>query len=105
VTRPHLHPCCRPASRPDEVRQLNGLVDGVGERGIFVATDGFTGPAEKEDAQMKIQLWNLERLAELYIDIYDKLDDETRALVPLRRIWVLDDSESALRGDGQERRI
>jgi predicted Mrr-cat superfamily restriction endonuclease len=49
---------------------------------------------------MRIQLWNLERLAELYIDIYDKLDDETRALVPLRRIWVLDDSESASRGDG-----
>jgi len=78
---------------PDEIRQLNGLVDSGSERGIFVATGGFTRPAEKEAAQMKVQLWNLERLAELFIENYDELDDETQALVPLRRIWVLDDPE------------
>lgn len=33
---------------PDEVRQLSGLVDGVGERGIFVATGGFTVLRERK---------------------------------------------------------
>lgn len=80
---------------PDEIRQLNGLVDNNNERGIFVATGGFTGPADKEAAQMKIQLWNLDRLAELFIDTYENLDDETQALVPLRRIWVVDDADTS----------
>ncbi len=79
---------------PDEIRQLNGLVDSASERGIFVATGGFTGPADKEAAQMKIQLWNLDRLAELFIDTYEKLDDDTQVLVPLRRIWVVDDADA-----------
>lgn len=79
---------------PDEIRQLNGLVDGNSERGIFVATGGFTGPAEREAGQMKIQLWDLDRLAELYLETYERLDDESQALVPLRRIWVLDDGDA-----------
>ncbi len=76
---------------PDEIRQLNGLVDSNSERGIFVATGGFTGPAVKEAAQMAIQLWDLDRLAELFIENYENLDDFTQGLVPLRRIWVLDE--------------
>lgn len=81
---------------PDEIRQLNGLVDSNRERGIFVATGGFTGPAEREAGQMKIQLWNLDRLTELFIQNYEHLSDPTQTLVPLRRIWVLDDSATAV---------
>ena len=81
---------------PDEIRQLNGLVDSNSERGIFVATGGFTGPAEREAGQMKIQLWNLDRLAELFIENYENLSDTTQALVLLRRIWVLDDPPPAV---------
>lgn len=79
---------------PDEIRQLNGLVDRTGERGIFVATGGFTGPAEAEAGQMGIQLWDLERLVELFLDAYDELDERTQGFVPLRRIWVLDDPKT-----------
>lgn len=79
---------------PDEIRQLNGLVDRTGERGIFVATGGFTGPAETEAAQMGVQLWDLERLVELFLEAYDALDEKTQGFVPLRQIWVLDDPKA-----------
>ena len=78
---------------PDEIRQLNGLVDRTGERGIFVATGGFTKTSEAEATQMGIQLWDLDRLVGLFLDSYPGLAEETQELVPLRQIWVLEDSE------------
>jgi len=78
----------------DEIRQLNGLVDRTAERGIFVATGGFTTPAEAEATQMGVQLWDLERLVELFLDAYDRLDERIQGFVPLRQIWVLDDPKS-----------
>lgn len=76
---------------PDEIRQLNGLVDRAGERGIFVATGGFTGPAETEAERMGVQLWDLKYLVRLLLDTYDELDEKTQGFVALRQIWVLDD--------------
>ncbi len=77
----------------DEIRQLNGLVDRTAERGIFIATGGFTNPSILEAQQMGIQLWDLERLVALFLDSYPDLDEGTQELVPLRQIWVLEDSE------------
>jgi len=79
---------------PDEIRQLNGLVDRTGERGIFVATGGFTETSRREASQMGIQLWNLKRLVDLFLSSYADLDEATQELVPLRQIWVLEDSET-----------
>jgi restriction system protein len=78
---------------PDEIRQLNGLIDRASERGIFVATGGFTAPAQTEAGQMGIQLWDLDRLVDLFLDSYAELPSDVRDLVPLRQIWVLDDDE------------
>jgi restriction system protein len=88
----------RPAKKtsPDEIRQLNGLVDRTGERGIFVATGGFTDPAEKEAAQMGVQLWDLECLVDLFLEAYDELDERIQGFVALRQIWVLDDPKLGL---------
>lgn len=80
---------------PDEIRQLNGLIDRSAERGIFVATGGFTGPAENEAGQMGVQLWDLDRLVELFVSTYADLDEATQELVPLRQIWVLDDGRES----------
>jgi restriction system protein len=79
---------------PDEIRQLNGLLDRNSDRGMFVATGGFTGPSELEASQMGIQLWDLNRLVDLFLNSYRDLDASTRELVPLRQIWVLDDAEA-----------
>jgi restriction system protein len=86
----------KPATKtsPDEIRQLNGLIDRAGERGIFVATGGFTDPSEAEAARMGIQLWDLARLVSLFLESYSELDESTQELVPLRQIWVLEDLNS-----------
>ncbi len=82
----------RPESKtgPDEIRQLNGLLERGVERGIFVSTGGFTAPATREAASMQIQLWDLDRVAQLFVESFEKLPDDVAAFVPLRRIWVLD---------------
>lgn len=85
----------------DEIRQLNGLVDKASERGIFVSTGGFTAPAIAEAAQMGIQLWDLERLSELFIETYDELAEEVQRLVSLRRIWVLDSAPDEAEEPGE----
>lgn len=80
---------------PDEIRQLNGLLDqSSSQRGVFVSTGGFTGPAEAEAQQMEIQLWDLKRLSDLFLEAYADLDEPTQELVALRQIWVLDDPDN-----------
>ncbi len=60
-----------------------------GERGVYVSTSGFTkdGRYEGERANNPIMLIDNEIIADLIIEHYDKFDPETRALVPLKKIY------------------
>ena len=60
--------------------------------GIFVSVGGFTKDAADEarkQERRKVTLLDSEALFRLWIDYYDKLDDEARRLLPLRRIYFL----------------
>lgn len=70
---------------PDLVRQLAGVL-GDGDRGVFVSTGGFTRAARSDAQFSSVTLIDLPRLRELYVDYYDKLDQDTRSLLPLRRL-------------------
>jgi restriction system protein len=83
-------------ARPDskiaagDVRELIGVL-GADERGLFVSTGGYSSTALAEGGRHpRITLVGMEQLVELLLEHYDDLDTETRAIVPLRRIWVLD---------------
>lgn len=82
----------RPESKtpPADIRALKGVLE-PDERGVFVSTGGFTAPALSEFDRSSIQLIGMDRLIDLFLENYERLDEETRALVPLRRIWVLED--------------
>ena len=88
-------------ARPDtkisaeEIRQLSGIVDRGSERGIFVATGGFTKNATTEAAQMGIKLWDLEDLVDVFLDTYRSLGDRSQDLIPLTQIWVLEDPDES----------
>jgi len=58
-------------------------------KGIYVSTTGFSKDAkiEAERANFQITLVDLDRLVELIIEYYDLLDQETKALVPLKKIY------------------
>lgn len=60
-----------------------------GDRCLYVSTGGFTREAryEAERSSIPIRLISMPDLRELLVDYYESLDSETRALVPLRRVY------------------
>jgi restriction system protein len=60
-----------------------------GDRCLYVSTGSFTKEAryEAERATVATTLVDLQGLRRLLVDNYEKLDAETRALVPLKRIY------------------
>jgi restriction system protein len=60
--------------------------------GLFVTTAGFTKDAEEEartQEKRKITLVNLEKLFDLWVEHYSRLDDDARRRLPLRPIQFL----------------
>jgi restriction system protein len=60
-----------------------------GDKCLYVSTGGFTKDAhyEADRADVPTTLINLAKLRELLIEHYEALDAQTRALVPLRRLY------------------
>jgi restriction system protein len=60
--------------------------------GLYVSTAGFTRDAEetaRRQTGRKITLIDLERLVDLWIEAYVKLDDKARRRLPLSPIYFL----------------
>ena len=60
-----------------------------GDRCLYVSTGGFTNEAryEADRSQIPLTLITMPELRELLIDYYETLDSETRALVPLKKVY------------------
>ena len=60
---------------------------------LYVSTGGFTREAryEADRANIAIRLLGLVDLRKLLVDYYEKLDEEVKSLIPLRRIYILAD--------------
>lgn len=78
------------AATGPEIRTLIGTLRGT-DRGLFVSTGGFTKDAESEAsrADRTVSLLNWDDFVALLYKHYDKLDPELKALVPMKRVWVL----------------
>ncbi len=59
------------------------------DRGLYVSTGGFSKDAmyEADRASVATALWDLSHLVRALIEHYEKLDNETKLLVPLRRVY------------------
>ena len=67
------------------------IVD-VGDIGLYVSVGGFTRDAEdaaRKQTSRKITLINAERLVDLWIEAYDKLDQKARQRLKLSPIYFL----------------
>ena len=73
-------------SSASEIRELAGVLD-PGDRGVFVSTGGFSREAEADARARRMTLIDAERLQELLVECYDRLDQDTKSLVPLRRLY------------------
>jgi restriction system protein len=65
----------------------------AGDRCLYVSTGGFTKDAryEADRANVPLKLLGLVDLRKLLVDYYENLDEETRSMIPLKRIFVLAD--------------
>lgn len=64
--------------------------------GIFVSTGGFTADAESEartQESRKLTLLDLEKLFDLWVQHYEKVDDADKRLLPLKPVYYLAPSE------------
>lgn len=59
------------------------------DKGLYVSTGGFTKEAryEAERASIPLSLMDIDELVEAVIGNYEALDNETRQLLPLRRLY------------------
>lgn len=60
-------------------------------QGLFVSWGGYKANVQKELAQsfFKVRLWTRKDLLEALFAHYDKLDQDLRAELPLKRIWTV----------------
>ena len=75
----------------DGLRSFMAIL-GEDDVGLFVTTGGFTRDAEEEartQEKRKVTLVDLERLFDLWVEFYSKLDEPARRRLPLRPIHFL----------------
>ena len=61
------------------------------QEGLFVSWGGFKNSVYKQASTLffKIRLWSQKELFEQLFANYDKLDDDLKAELPLKRIWTV----------------
>lgn len=71
--------------------EVRAFIGGLrnGDRGLYVSTGGFSQEAkyEAERASVPVTLVNLDDLASLVVEHYDRFEPEGRTLIPLTRIY------------------
>ena len=55
----------------------------------LVSWSGFKSSVEKETASQffRVRLWDQDDVIEALLENYDKLDEDLKAEIPLKRIW------------------
>jgi restriction system protein len=61
------------------------------DQGLLVCWGGFKQTVLREVPRLffKVRLWDQSDLIEQFLAAYDKLDEELRAEVPLKRVWAV----------------
>ncbi|GAB1798450.1 restriction endonuclease [Priestia megaterium] len=75
------------SSSAPEIQQLLGA-NPFNANGLFVSTGGFTSQAISIAKQNNVKLLDLESLVKMIVSWYDKMPNETRSLIPLRKVYL-----------------
>jgi len=74
------------------VDKLLGAVSKFGaDEGLFVSWSGFKSNVQKELATsfFRVRLWSRKELLEQLFEHYDKLDEDLKTELPLKRVWMV----------------
>lgn len=77
------------------VSQLHGVLSTQGaDQGLLVAWGGLSRPARDSlrNHQLKIRVWEAADVVDAVLATYDRLPEEIRTRIPLKRVWMLTDS-------------
>ncbi len=80
-----------PLERP-VLDQLVGTMQHVGaDQGLLVCWGGFKPTIIREVPRLffKVRLWDQNDFINQFLGVYDKLDEDLRAEIPLKRIWAV----------------
>ena len=75
----------------DVINSLLGVVSSYGATyGLVVSLGGFTKDARNKAKEQffKVRLWDSDDLIEAMLRVYDDLDEDIQASLPLKRAWV-----------------
>lgn len=77
--------------RPTVDKLLGAMSKFNSKHGLFVAWGGFKQNVQKELAVSfyRLRLWTQDDVLDQLFSCYDKLDDEIRAELPLKRVWTV----------------
>jgi restriction system protein len=78
------------------LHQLLGSMQNVGaSQGLLVSWGGFKSSVDKQEAShfFRVRLWDQEEFVKQLLHHYDRLDEDLRAELPLKRIWTVAESD------------
>lgn len=80
-----------PVDRPTLDQLVGTMQNFQAEQGLLVSWGGFRISVDKEKPNQffRVRLWDRDDLIDQLIEHYDKLDDDIRADLPLKRIWTV----------------
>ncbi|MFQ5911234.1 MAG: restriction endonuclease [Thermoplasmata archaeon] len=78
-------------ARGPDIQQFVGTMNREGDVGLFVSTSGFSSAARTvaERSLRQVSLMDWDRFVELFLDVYDRLDNAIKARVPIATARVL----------------
>jgi restriction system protein len=78
------------ATPVQDIRQIMGLLQ-KDDVGIFFSSGGFTSEARSSvrNSHVHVELIDMERFIDLWGQFYDKLPDEDKRLLPLKRLYFI----------------
>lgn len=80
-----------PIDRPAVDKLLGAVTKFSAQEGLFVSWSGFKSNVQKElvASFFRMRLWSQKELLEALFTQYDRLDDDIKAELPLKRIWTV----------------
>lgn len=80
-----------PLERPVLDQLVGTMQDVQADQGLLVCWGGFKPTIKREASRLffKVRLWDQNDLIDHFLANYDKLDEDLRAELPLKRIWTV----------------
>jgi restriction system protein len=84
-----------PIDRPTLDQLLGSMQNFHAEQGLLVSWGGFKSSVDKEKPSQffRIRLWDQKDIINELVAVYDNLDVDLKAEIPLKRIWTWNDPE------------